>query len=145
MSVLVRRAGVAAQPMLAVLLWFVLSFAALADGKVQVQATAEDGFGRLVIEFSGRMDLPPYKINYDNNVLTVTFTDPVSLAMPDMSATLPQYLTIGRADPDGKGVRFGLRSAVTIHSMEAAEKLFIDLLPVSWQGLPPSLPAIPAR
>ena len=140
MSEFVRRASVPVQPVLAVLLWLALCCATFADGKVQVQATAEDGFGRIVLEFSGRMDLPAYKINYDNNVLTVTFADQVHLAMPDASATLPQYLTIGRADPDGKGVRFGLRSPVTIHSMEAAEKLFIDLLPVGWQGLPPSMP-----
>src|SRR3982751_2702214 len=140
MSTLVRRASVSVQPVLAVLVWLVLCCSALAQDRVQVQVTPEDGFGRVVLEFSGRMDLPAYKINYDNNVLAVTFTDGVNVAMPDMAATLPEYLTIGRADPDGRGIRFGLRSAVTIHSMEAAEKLFIDLLPVGWQGLPPSLP-----
>ena len=140
MSAFVRRAGWPVQPVLAVLVWLVLSCAGFAQDKVQVQVTPEDGFGRIILEFSNRMDLPAYKINYDNNVLTVTFTDGVTVAMPDMAATLPDYLTIGRADPDGRGIRFGLRSAVTIHSMEAAEKLFIDLLPVGWQGLPPSLP-----
>ncbi len=29
---------------------------------------------------------------------------------------------------------------VKIHSMEAGERLFIDLMPMEWQGLPPSLP-----
>lgn len=140
MSEFVRRASVPVQPIVAVLIWLVLSCGAFAQDRVQVQVTPEDGFGRIVLEFSNRMDLPPYKINYDNNVLAVTFTDGTTVAMPDMAATLPEYLTIGRADPDGKGIRFGLRSAVTIHSMEAAEKLFIDLLPVGWQGLPPSLP-----
>ena len=93
-----------------------------------------------MLEFSSRMDLPGYKITYDNNVLAITFDEPVGMAMPDMASTMPQYLTIGRVDPDGKGVRFGLRNAVTIHSMEAGEKLFVDLLPTGWQGLPPSLP-----
>jgi hypothetical protein len=62
------------------------------------------------------------------------------MTMPDMAATLPSYLTIGRVDPDRKGVRFGLRSTVSVHSMEAGEKLFIDMLPAGWQGLPPALP-----
>src|SRR3569832_320916 len=140
MSAFVRRASVPVQPILAVLVWLVLSCAAFAQDRVQVQVPPEDGFGRIVLEFSNRMDLPAYKVNYANNVLAVTFTDGGTVAMPYMAATLPEYLTIGRADPDGKGIRFGLRSAVTIHSMEAAEKLFIDLLPVGWQGLPPSLP-----
>ena len=140
MSEFVRRASVPVRPILAVLAWLALAFAATADDRVQLQATAETGFGRLVLEFSTRLDLPGYKINYDNNVLAVTFSGPVNMAMPDMASTLPQYLTIGRVDPDGKGVRFGLRNPVTIHSMEAGEKLFIDLLPVGWQGLPPSLP-----
>ncbi|MEO8756481.1 MAG: hypothetical protein ABI398_01835 [Devosia sp.] len=125
---------------MAALVWLVLGFAALADDRVQLQATAEQGFGRLVLEFNTRSDLPHYKINYDNGVLAITFDDAVALTMPDMQQTLPDYLTIGRVDPDGRGVRFGLRGAVTIHSMEAGEKLFVDMLPSAWQGLPPSLP-----
>lgn len=129
-----------ARLLVAVLLWLALVAVGLADDRTQLQATKEDGFGRLVLEFSDRLDLPKYKINYDNNVLAVTFEQPVKLPLPDMAATLPDYLTVGRVDPDGKGVRFGLRRPITLHSMEAGEKLFIDLLPTGWQGLPPSLP-----
>jgi hypothetical protein len=126
---------------LAALGWFALLHApAFADTQTQLQATAEDGFGRLVLEFPGKLDLPGYKINYDNGVLALALDTPIALAMPDMAATLPEYLTVGRVDPDGRGVRFGLRGAVTIHSMEAGDKLFIDMLPPSWQGLPPALP-----
>jgi hypothetical protein len=112
----------------------------IAADKVQLHTTAEDGFGRLVLEFPGRLDLPAYKIGFDNNVLSVTFPEPISMPLPDVGVTLPDYLTIGRVDPDGKGVRFGLRTPVKIHSMEASERLFIDLMPPNWQGLPPSLP-----
>ncbi|MEP7240094.1 MAG: hypothetical protein ABI697_04335 [Devosia sp.] len=126
--------------MLAGLLWALSAVAGLAEERVQVAATAEAGFGRLVLEFTGRLDLPPYKIAFDNGVLAITFDSPVSMPLPDVTATLPTYLTAGRVDPDGKGVRFGLRSAFTVHSMEAGEQLFIDLMPPSWQGLPPSLP-----
>lgn len=129
-----------ARLVVAVLLWLALAAAGFADERTQLQATKEDGFGRLVLEFSDRLDLPKYKITYDNNVLAVTFEQPVNLPLPDMAATLPDYVTVGRVDPDGKGVRFGLRRPVTIHSMEAGEKLFIDMLPAGWQGLPPSLP-----
>lgn len=141
MGELTRRAGVPVQLLLAALLWLAcLWAAALADDKVQMHATAEDTFGRLILEFPGRMDLPPYKINFDNGVLAITFSSPVDLTVPDMAATLPQYFSVGRVDPDRKGVRFGLSTNVTIHSMEAGEKLFIDLLPAGWQGMPPGLP-----
>jgi hypothetical protein len=122
-------------------LWLVLSASyAFADDRAQVHATAETGYGRLILEFTGRTDLPAYKITSDNGVLAITFTSPVSVNLPDMAATLPQYTTVGRVDPDGKGIRFGLTGNVGIHSMEAGEKLFIDMLPSGWQGLPPPLP-----
>lgn len=107
---------------------------------MQLHTSGEDGFGRLVFEFRGRLDLPGYKVSFDNNVLAIIFAEPVTLPLPDVSATLPQFLTIGRVDPDGKGVRFGLRVPVSVHSMEAGERLFVDLMPANWQGLPPSLP-----
>src|SRR5690348_17164694 len=124
-----------------VLIWLAAAaLPAAAAEKAQLHTTAEDGFGRLVLEFPGRLDLPGYKVGFDNNVLSITFPEPIALPLPDVGATLPKYLTIGRVDPDGRGVRFGLREPVKVHSMEAGERLFIDLLPTNWQGLPPSLP-----
>ena len=70
---------------LSALLWLVLGTLAVAQDKVQLQATAEQGYGRLVLEFNGRLDLPKYKIVYDNNVLSITFDDTVTMAMPDMA------------------------------------------------------------
>jgi len=136
-----QRAGGPVRHGLAVLAWLVvLALPALAADRAQLHATAETGFGRLVLQFPDRLDLPDYKVSFDNNVLSVTFGAPVALPLPDVGAVLGDYLTIGRVDPDGRGVRFGLRAAVNIHSMEAGEKLFIDIMPPSWQGLPPALP-----
>ncbi len=137
-----RRALGPVRQLLHVVLWLVLGLApALAQDRVQLHATAEAGYGRLILEFPARLDLPKYRVNFDNNVLAVVFDEPVSMPLPDVGATLPEYLTIGRVDPDGKGVRFGLRTPVNVHSMEAGERLFIDLMPMSWQGLPPGLPS----
>lgn len=136
-----QRAGRPVRHGLAVLAWLaMLALPALAAERVQLHATAEAGFGRLVLQFPDRLDLPDYKVGFDNNVLSVTFGEPVTLPLPDVGAMLGDYLTIGRVDPDGRGVRFGLRAAVNIHSMEAGEKLFIDMMPPGWQGLPPALP-----
>ena len=141
MSGLGRQAGVPVRRLLHALLWLVAATVpAFAIDRAQLHTTAEEGYGRLVLEFPGRLDLPGYKINFDNNVLSIVFPEPITMPLPDVGATLPEYLTIGRVDPDGRGVRFGLRVPVKIHSMEAGERLFIDMMPAGWQGLPPSLP-----
>ncbi len=44
-----------------------------------------------------------------------------------------------RRDPDGAAVAALIRK-VTVNTMAAGEKLFVDLLPEDWTGLPPSLP-----
>lgn len=120
--------------------WILFIDGASAADRAQILATEEAGFGRLVITFPDRIELPPYKIKYDNGVLAVEFQSPVSIALPDMAATMPGYATIARQDPDGKGIRIGLRAAFNLNHMEAGEKLFIDLMPADWQGMPPALP-----
>lgn len=111
-----------------------------AQDKAQLFVTAETGYGRLVLGFPGRNDLPAYKVKYENGVLAVEFSEPIALLLPDVAVALPTYISVARVDPDGRGVRFGLRTAFNINHMEAGEKLFIDLMPPSWQGLPPGLP-----
>lgn len=113
---------------------------AFAQDRAELIVTAEKGFARLIVDFPQRFDLPKYKIAYDNGVLAVTFDEPVNLVLPDVSGTLPAYVAAARVDPDNRGVRFGLRFPAEMHSMEAGERLYIDLLPPGWKGLPPSLP-----
>ncbi len=127
--------------LLALLMWFAAGVVgAAADDRAQLIATSEAGYGRLVLTFADRLDLPAYKLKSDNGVLSITFDQPVDVYLPDIASALPDYVTIARVDPDHKGVRFGLRSAFTVNRLEAGEKLFVDLLPSTWQGLPPSLP-----
>jgi hypothetical protein len=120
-----------------VMVWPVFAHAA---DKAQIIATQEQGFGRLVIDFPERLDLPQYRVKYENGVLAIEFTTPVSVVLPDISVVMPGYATVARADPDGKGIRIGLRTSFNLNRMEAGEKLFIDIMPLNWQGLPPALP-----
>lgn len=112
----------------------------MADDRVKVFATSEKGFARIIIDFPDRLDLPPYRITSDNGVLAVVFPSALAATLPDVSAALPDYVSVARIDPDNLGIRFGLRSPFTVHHMDAGEQLFIDLLPPTWQGLPPGLP-----
>ena len=71
-------------PLLVMLLalWPVVSFA---EEQAQILATEEQGFGRLVIQFPDRMDLPTYRVKYDNGVLAIEFDSP----LPSLCPTLP--------------------------------------------------------
>lgn len=106
----------------------------------QLFATQEEGYGRLILSFPGRDELPEYSMRIENGVLSLEFEEQVSIILPDVGVTMAPYLSVARVDPDGKGLRLGLRSAFTFNRIEAGEKLFIDLLPASWQGMPPALP-----
>jgi len=126
-------------PLLLVLLALGSGVAAAAD-KAQILVTEEQGFGRLVVGFPDRLDLPAYRVKYENGVLAIEFENPIDILLPDIAVLMPNYATVARADPDGKGIRIGLRNGFNLSRLEAGEKLYIDLLPLSWQGLPPSLP-----
>lgn len=120
-----------------------LSAAAAQEGgpiPVKVTGTLMKGYARLILDFPGRLDLPGYKMSSENGVLVLSFSAPLRVDMPDLSTELEGYVSAARVDPDGRGLRFGLERDLQIHKMEAGEKLFIDLLPPDWKGMPPGLP-----
>ncbi len=126
---------------------FALSFAllagagpAFAQAQGQLFATQDDGYGRLILSFPGRDHLPEYTMRIENGILSLEFGEPVSVILPDVGVTMPDYLSIARVDPDGMGLRLGLKRSFNFNRIEAGEKLFVDLLPQSWQGMPPPLP-----
>jgi hypothetical protein len=125
---------------LCLLLLVLFAAPAAANDKAKLFATTEAGYGRIIIDFPDRLDLPPYKVHSENGVLAIEFDQPVDFTLPDVTVALPDYATVARVDPDHKGVRFGLRTTFSVNHLEAGEQLFIDLMPPTWQGLPPGLP-----
>ncbi|HWV20133.1 MAG TPA: hypothetical protein VN036_03815 [Devosia sp.] len=114
----------------------------IAMGQEQAQffATQEEGYGRLVVSFPDRDTMPAYAMRMSNGVLSLEFDEPISLVLPDVASIMPEYLSVARLDPAGKGLRLGLRTTLNFNRTEAGTKLFIDLLPPDWQGSPPPLP-----
>lgn len=136
-----RRSGPGGlRAVLTLLMLFGASGAARSADFLTIEPEALDGFGRIVLTFPDRLKLPEYEVTNEQNVLAIEFEQPVEIESPDISDELHNYVAVTRADPDGKGVRFGLKRRFTTSILEAGEKLFIDLLPEGWQGLPPSLP-----
>ena len=108
---------------------------------VWLQVINEGGYGRLVIDFHERFDLPEYTVGSENGVLTIEFDVPVSMQLVDIPAILEDFITVARLDPDRRGLRLGLKGSFDINTLEAGEKLFIDILPLDWQGILPGLPS----
>ncbi|MEL7526627.1 MAG: hypothetical protein AAFN16_12690 [Pseudomonadota bacterium] len=107
---------------------------------VDLQVIPEEGYGRMVLTFKDRTLLPIYDALITGGVLRISFEEPVDIKVDDVPLDLGDYVTIARRDPDGSAIRFALKDQYQINTLEAGEKLFVDILPMSWQGLPPGLP-----
>ena len=105
--------------------------------KGELTAVVENGFARLVFRLEEEVEA---QVRVANNILTVTFQRPVNIVVDRIGASAPDYLSAARRDPDGKAVRIALARKVTMNSIAAGERLFVDLMPDGWTGLPPGLP-----
>lgn len=108
--------------------------------QADLRASQQDGYGRLVLTFKDRTLLPEYDALASNGVLRIRFRDEVKANVDSVPIDMPNFISIARRDPDGSALRFALMGDFRVNTMEAGEKLFIDLLPPTWQGLPPGLP-----
>lgn len=97
-----------------------------------------DGYARMRFAFKS---LPKYNVKATDSVLVITFDTPISLGEELKTLDGKGVVVAGRLDPDGKAVRFALATRQKINSIEAGEELFIDMLPVDWEGPAPGLPA----
>src|ERR1700731_1568991 len=105
--------------------------------KATLTATVNDGYARLIFDMS-EYDDPTVRLA--NNVLVISFKRPIDVAVDRLALQIPDYVGAARRDPDGKGIRVALAQQVKVNATPAAEKFFVDLLPASWSGQPPSLP-----
>jgi plasmid stability protein len=103
----------------------------------QVSAKDQNGYGRIVFRF---FKLPPYRVRISDGVLIMSFDDTINLSVDEFMKPLGAYFTAGRMDPSGKSIRFALSKKINLNTIVAGDRLFVDLLPVPWVGLPPSLP-----
>ncbi len=74
-------------------------------------------------------------------ILIIRFEKPVDLPVDALADAVPSYVGLVRRDPDGTAIRLALTQNVKVNLMMAGERVFIDLLPEKWTGLPPPLPA----
>lgn len=105
--------------------------------KGEVSAVVENGFARLVFVMAEEVES---QVRVANNIITISFHRPVEVTVDRINAAAGGYISAARRDPDGKAVRLALARKVTVNSMAAGERLFVDLMPDTWIGLAPGLP-----
>lgn len=96
------------------------------------------GFGRLSLTFDEPIQT---RIRVSNGVLIVAFGGQVQVDVARIARELPNYVSVARVDPDGRGMRFALTQPYKANLIEAGDKAFIDLLPQNWSGVMPGPPA----
>lgn len=141
-KMLCRTRALAVRTLVAFLLLAIYGLAGGETGRAQelradLSAAVSNGHGRLIFTFNEEVRSD---VQVSNGILIVSFERPVAVSIDQINRRLPGYVNTARRDPDGTAVRLSLARRVTVNVMEAGEKLFVDLLPESWAGLPPGLP-----
>ncbi|MEZ2145404.1 tetratricopeptide repeat protein [Bradyrhizobium sp. DN5] len=126
-------------PVLAACLLIGFAAPARAADPVRGEASfsAGGGFARLVIKLGEDV---PSEVTTAGSILVIRFDRPVDVPVDRVPEGAPDYVNSARRDPDGGAIRLSLARRVTINTMNAGERTFIDLLPEGWKGPPPSLP-----
>jgi tetratricopeptide (TPR) repeat protein len=105
--------------------------------KGEATFSAANGFARLVLKLAEDVDS---EVTAAGTILVVRFKRPVNIPIEKAADAVPDYITSARRDPDGTAIRLSLARRVTINTMTAGERIYVDLLPDSWTGMPPGLP-----
>jgi tetratricopeptide (TPR) repeat protein len=95
------------------------------------------GYARLVFKLAEDVGS---EVITAGSILVIRFKQPVDIPVGKLSDAVPDFIGSVRRDPDGSAIRLSLLRKVTINTMTAGERLFVDLLPDNWIGLPPPLP-----
>ncbi len=117
--------------------WTAGASAAAAAQLTAIQGSEQKNFGRIALTFDQGVKVTAKVVG---GVLVVGFREPVTGQRDRLASEMPAYVAQVRRDPDGSGLRVALQAPYKVNVLEAGERVFIDLLPEGWSGLPPSLP-----
>jgi hypothetical protein len=113
------------------------SAAGAAPVKGEVAVTASNGYVRLVFNLADETEAD---VRLANGIVIIGFKSAIEVPVDHIATNSGGYVGAARRDPDGSAIRLALTRKVTVNSMAAGEKFFVDLLPEGWAGLPPGLP-----
>src|ERR1700730_7369200 len=113
------------------------SAAAAATVKGGVSVSTAGGYARIIFTLTEDVEAD---VRLAGGILIVQFKQPVDVSVQRIPMLAAGYVAAARNDPDQPGVRMARNRKVTVNTMAAGEKLFVDLLPEEWVGLAPGLP-----
>jgi tetratricopeptide (TPR) repeat protein len=105
--------------------------------KGEASFSASGGYARLLFKLAEDV---PVEVTTAGSIVIIRFERPVDIPMDRWVEGALDYVSSARRDPDGSAIRLSLARRVRINTMAAGERTFIDFLPDSWTGAPPSLP-----
>jgi len=123
--------------LLAALMIMFSSSAGAAPVKGDIAVNTAGGYARMVFTLAEETEA---EVRLANGIVIIAFKQAVDVPVDRIPMFAPGYVNAARRDPDGSAVRLALNRKVTVNTMAAGEKLFVDLLPEGWSGLPPGLP-----
>src|SRR5258708_2789208 len=119
------RRGFAAAAILIGLCWSAPSRAA--DGvKGEASFSTAGGFARLLLKLTEDV---ASEVTTAGSIIVIRFERPVNVPVDRLTEGAPDYVSSARRDPDGMAIRLSLARRVTVNTMSAGERTFIDLLP----------------
>jgi hypothetical protein len=106
-----------------------------------VSGQMRGGYGRLSFTLSNGAKVSAVT---SGGVLAISFGTKTDISPAAVSAAMPGVLSAGRADADGKTLRFALVQPVRLHVSQQGSQAVVDLAPTTFNGVMPDLPP-PAR
>src|SRR6267378_171633 len=106
--------------------------------KGEASLSVGGGFARLVLKLAEDVESD---VTTAGSIIVIRFKRPVDVPVDKLADAVPDYVGSARRDPDGMAIRLSLARRATVNTMTAGERIFVDFLPDSWTGPPPSLPA----
>lgn len=112
--------------------------AKLIGAKGTESGSGTGGYGRIVLTFDKPVSV---KAKLAGGVLLLGYGERIAPGPERLAEEMPVYVSSVRRDPDGTALRVALQRPYRINLQSAGERVFVDLLPEAWSGLPPPLPA----
>ncbi|WP_409566968.1 hypothetical protein [Methylobacterium sp. J-048] len=111
--------------------------ARLIGAKGNESGSGPGGYGRIVLTFDKPVTV---KAKLAGGILLLGYGERVAPGPEHLTEEMPAFVSTVRRDPDGSGLRVALQRPFWANVQSAGERVFVDLLPEGWSGLPPPLP-----
>ncbi len=129
-----------ARNMLAGLAALSVTAPAFAERAVQLTYRETPGYARIIAKWSdGDETAPKITATVSNQVLVLSFDQPVTVDIDALREGLPSWASITRMDADGRAVRVGLLRAPRVRVQTSVDLTAVDLMPEAASADPPRL------